>query len=64
MTPWSLMSEPLQRDVLNLDGWCVAICPGCGTQIAEWLDEDGGPGHVVRELCPMCAESDAEEGFD
>lgn len=26
------MSRPIQRDVLNLDGWCVSICPGCGTQ--------------------------------
>lgn len=56
------MSRPLQRDVLNLDGWCVAICPSCGTQVAEWLDEDGGPGHVEHELCPMCAEAGAWDG--
>jgi hypothetical protein len=52
-----------ERGVLNLDGWCVAICPGCGTQVNEWLDEDGGPGHVEHELCPMCAEVDADEDW-
>lgn len=54
----------LPHDAPNLDGWCVAICPGCGTQISEWLDEDGGPGHVEEELCSMCAEADfdAQEG--
>lgn len=52
-----------ETDELNLDGWCVQICPGCGTQVNEWLDEDGGPGYVEYELCPMCVEADVEEGW-
>lgn len=51
-------APPSREDAPYLDGWYVSICPGCGTQVAEWLDEDGGLGHVEHELCPMCNESD------
>ena len=51
------LSEPV-----SLDGWSVTLCPSCGTQVGEWLTEDG-PDVVTYEQCPMCDEADEEDGW-